>query len=760
MPTQFAKGVTSLVVVGEAPGFQETARGRPFTGPSGRVIKEVLQHHEFGDHEVTYTNVCLCRPIDNATPPKTAINACRTRLLAEIAETGAKDVLALGATAAASLVDSTQKITTLRTGPPKKPTRVLEGIVDRVVATWHPAYCLRNADAFPSLVSDVAKLRDSNNEPWSEPNYRATDDPAVALELIAELRDRTGPIVIDIEVGIDKDTGFGHPNEYDLLCVGFAYSRTEAIVLGSGALCDPRVRDGLRELLAWKELIAHNGKFDLAGLYSTFGGLKLWFDTMLASYVLDERPGGHALKILGVEKLGTPKWDEEIKKYIPRGGNYADIPRPILYKYNALDVCATWALYELFSSALGRSRPWPYTQWPERTLRDVHDFLVAASNELMYLELNGITVDLPYNFELGSSYAETMRELEGKINALVGYEINPRSPKQLQAYFESVGVYLPSTDRDTLAAALPRLGANPSGGVVSTLLQYRKIAKLDSTYVRGIQRRVYRGRVFTTYLLHGSTSGRLASRNPNLQNVARDKAIRRQFVASKPDRVLIQADYKQAEGRVICTLAQDEYLRSIFTDAEQDIFDQMSDQLYGPGRWGKEERVRTKAFFYGLSYGREAASIAAEYKMSFSAATRLMNDFMALIPETVAWQADVKRTVLSNGELVTPFGRRRRFHLITNQNKGEVLREALSYLPQSTASDICLSALIRLRPMLKGLGFIRLTIHDALVVETPESNRDQVSEMLKTVMVDCGRDFTDYVPFAVDLSYGRSWGEL
>lgn len=763
VPTQFSKNPTKVVVVGEAPGFHETARRKPFMGPSGRLIKEVLRHHAIDLEDVTFTNVCLCRPPGNATPPKAAINACRGRLLGEIDATGAEDVLALGATAAAVLVDDSGSISTLRLGPARKPTRSLDGSsVTRVVPTWHPAYCLRTADAFPALVSDVGKLRSKHHEPWREPEYSATDDPAVARRLIDHLRGGEGSLVVDIEVGIEKDTGFDHPNEYDLLCVGLANSKEHAFVLGSGALADPDVRNGLRELLARKKLVAHNGKFDLAGLYPYLGALRLNGDTMLASYTLDERPGIHGLKILSVEKLGAPKWDDEIKQYIPRGGNYADIPRPVLYKYNAMDVCATWALDEMFEEALDRPRPWPYPDRQERTLRDAYNHMVAASNELMYLELNGITVDIPYNFQLGEMYAKQIGEVEERINGIIGYAINPRSPKQLKDYFESVGLKLPSTDRDTIEYALGRMESETEPArVMSALLDHRRLAKLDSTYVRGIRKRVYRGRVFTTYLLHGTTSGRLASRNPNLQNVVRNKAIKRQFVASANDRILIHCDYKQAEARVMATLARDEYLRSVLSSADVDIFDDLCNQIYGPGNWRKEvERVRIKAFFYGLAYGREAPSIAAEFGMPLNEAYRLQQDFLGLIPGIVAWQNETKQTVMRDNELVTPFGRRRRFHLITDQNKGEVLREALSFLPQSTASDICLSALTRLRPMLKGLGFIRLTIHDALIAEAPEGNRDQVSEMLQTVMVDCGRDFTDYVPFPVDVSYGKSWGDL
>jgi DNA polymerase-1 len=224
--------------------------------------------------------------------------------------------------------------------------------------------------------------------------------------------------------------------------------------------------------------------------------------------------------------------------------------------------------------------------------------------------------------------------------------------------------------------------------------------------------------------------------------------------------VLIQADYKQVEGRVIATLAQDEYLREVFSDPTIDIFDNLSDQLYGVGRWAKEERIRTKAFFYGLSYGRQGYSIAKEYRVSPADAKRRLRTFMNLIPATARWQQETQRRVLNGEDLVTHFGRRRRFWLITEENKQDVLNEALSFLPQSTASDICLGAFVRLRPMLRGLGWIRLTIHDALVVECPDRNLEEVSTLLTEVMVSEAVKFTNYVPFTVDLTYGKTWGDL
>lgn len=772
-----------LVVIGEAPGWQEAQYGRPFVGPSGQLLDQVLNHYGYDRSEVMYTNVCLCRPESNATPPKAAIAACRPRLVQEIVESGVQDIVALGGTAADAVTEGGGQITKLRVGPPKPAARDLSGTSNgsstRVVATWHPAYCLRTSDAFPAFVADLGKLKDPDRPAWQPPTwkyYDEVDQAAAVIDQLLQWQDahRDYRLVVDIEVGIDKDQSFDHPNEFDLLCVGISYTKGKAVVIGYDPCHDKSVLEKLKQLFRRSKIIAHNGKFDLAGLYPHLGPLELWFDTMLASYALSEVPGGHGLKVLGVEKLGTPEWESEIRKFIPRGGNYGDVPRPILYKYNAYDVAVTWDLYELFEAALDDvPDDWPYETKP-RSLRDVHDFMVAASNQLMFLELNGITIDRVYQQHLRYKFDERLGEIERQLDLIISdgrtnesgepaVTINPRSPKQIKEYLSEQGVLVESTNQATLESIIDRNkdSEEPVIEFIRTLLKHRRQQKLSSTYVEGIRKRMYRGRVYTTYLLHGTTSGRTASRNPNLQNIVRDREIRQQFTVSKPENVFCHGDFRQAEGRVICTLAGDEYLREVFSDPEVDLFNALSDQLYGKGNWRKEvERIRTKAFFYGLGYGREAYSIAQEYGLSVSEANRRLEEFMGLIPATARWQQNVQQRVLEGKDLITPFGRRRRFWLITDQNRKDVLKEALSFLPQSTASDINLDALTHLRPRLRGLGFIRLTIHDALVVECHEDRKEEVAAIMREEMEAAGRRFTDYVPFPVDVTFGKHWGEL
>lgn len=740
-----------LAVIGEAPGAYEAARGIPFTGPSGRLLDQVLEHHGFQRSEVMVTNVCLCRPQNNDDPPKAAIAACKPRLDAELAAAGVTQILAVGGTAASSLIDPKKKISKLRIGPPKP---YIENPEVQVVASWHPAYCLRSPDSFPSLVSDASKLRGKSYPIWNPPRYRVFDTKEVSLTAIERLWLVDGPLVIDIETGFDKDEAFDHPNHYELLCIGISYGVGKVVVFGTNALKDSEVQVKLGQLLRSKKVVGHNIKSDLAGLYPIFGRIEADGDTMLQSYCQDERPGLHGLEKLGIEILGTPNWKENFRRLVPPKGTYADAPRKKLYEYNASDVSVTRDLWDFFNSRMNERE------------QEQHAFLVRASNIIVNLEMAGITFDIEYSHELQEMFEKELYELEVEISNTTGRNLNPRSPQQITRWFAEQGYILASTDKDTMEALLARSSISDTiRKFIEQLLLHRRRAKLCGTYVKGFQKRIYNGKVYTTYTLHGTTSGRTASRNPNLQNVVRDKRIKNQFTVEHAGNVFIQLDYKQAEGRVITTLAQDDYLAAIFRDPERDIFNELCNDIYGVGQWDKENRVSMKSIFYGNAYGRGVNAIALELQQQGSSITieetrDLMRRFNEQIASVITWQNSVKQRVLSGEDLTTPFGRKRSFWLITDQNRSDVLNEALSFLPQSIASDICLTALIQLQQRLHGLATIRLTIHDALVLECAKVDADRVIAMAKEEMIAAGKAFTDYVPFAVDVSMGSRWSEL
>ena len=751
VPTQNSHPTAKLAVIGEAPGAYEAARGIPFTGPSGRLLDQVLKHHGYERSEIMVTNVCLCRPENNDDPPKAAVAACKPRLDAEIAASGVAAIIAVGGTAASALIDPKRKISKLRVGPAKP---YIEDDRINVVATWHPAYCLRAPDAFPSFVSDLSKLKAKENVPWIEPNYRAFEDGSVILQAINRLYTMEDPIAIDIECGVEKDISYVHPDQYNLLCVGISYAAGKAVVFGGSGLHESTVQIALGRYLRQRQIIAHNGKFDLAGLYPILGSLELWFDTMLASYCIDERPGLHSLENLSIENLSSPNWKGDIQKYLLRGHkDYSDIPKPVLYKYNAIDTCNTRNLWELFRRKMGPG---------SRELAE-HTFLVKASNALMNLERAGINFDSDYSEDLGKEFEKELFDLELEISRITGKNLNPRSPQQVTRYLAENGVIVTTTEADVLEQLLEReVGVSD---FIKKLLLHRRRTKLYGTYVKGFRKRLYHDKIYTTYTLHGTTSGRLASKNPNMQNIVRDKRIKHQFTVENEHNVFVHADYKQAEGRVITTLAHDEYLRSIFLDETRDIFDELCNDIYGVGKWVKENRVSMKSIFYGNAYGRGVNAIALELQQQGSSITveetrTLMREFNNLISSVIAWQASIKHKVLSGEDLTTPFGRKRSFWLITEQNKSEVLNEALSFLPQSIASDICLSALIQLQPRLQGLATTRLSIHDAIIFECKEIDVEEVESIAREEMVASGLRFTDYVPFAIDISTGKRWSEL
>lgn len=747
VPTQNLKPRSKIAVVGEAPGAHEARDGIPFTGPSGQLLEQVLTHHGYYRENIMISNMTLCRSVDstgaNVDPPKTALAACAPRLAAELDAGEVEKILAVGGVAATNLINTKKTITNLRIGGPK-PFKYNEEI--EVVATWHPAYCLRAPDNFPNFVDDVAKLRNWKDKlPYPEPKYWVFDTEEKAKLAIERLMTVDGPLVIDIESGIDKDNDVVHPDNYELLCLGVCFAKGKAAIFPGNIVI--ALWESIRKLLRSKPIIAHNGKFDLGGLYPILGDLDLAGDTMLMSYSQNERPGHHGLKKLSIEKLNAPDYEETIRQYVPRGGNYADIPRHILYKYNAYDVACTWDLYYMFSADM------------DDRAHQVHNFLITASNAVRQLERAGIFFDTEYNEKLAKEFTSELFDLELELADVANRPINPRSWQQIQRFLTDNGVVVSSTEADVLEEVLPYLTGHVQQ-FIGKLLVHRKRAKVFGTYIKGMAKRVHEGKVYTTFSLHGTTSGRLASRNPNLQNIIRDKRIKRQFIVENKGNIFIQVDYSQLEGRVITALAQDEYLRGIFSDPERDLFNELTTSVYGPGHLDNETRVKIKSVFYGNAYGRGPTAIAQELGIPEKEARDLVRNFKEVIPATIAWQASIKHKVLSGEDLITPFGRRRSFYLITDQNKHDIINEALSFLPQSIASDICVTALIELRHQLSGLATIRLTVHDALYFECSRENQEQVVSIASKAMVDAGLAFTDYLPFAVDVKTGTDLGYL
>jgi DNA polymerase-1 len=598
-----------------------------------------------------------------------------------------------------------------------------------------------------------------------------------------------GPFSVDIETGFEKDETDFHADQRPLLCIGVCYELGKVVVFGKNVMTDSRVMENLALLFRDKPLTMHYGKSDVAGMYPIMGATNLRHDTLLKHYSLDERTGGHKLETLGIELLGVPAWKQMVKPYLAKGKekNFADIPEDVLYPYNAIDCDVTYRLNLMFSKQL-----------EEQGRTKLPNFLVRASNELVYPEMDGIGFDMPYSIKLSEEYQEALKANEVKINELLNnpqvqvevvdeegqkqyplVNLNPRSPKQLLELFGQRGWKIPveKSKQTTAAPALQRgleLGWYDTDqtalNFLELLFENRKITKDDGTFCRGLQKQAVKladgsYRIHTTYTLHVATTGRLSSKSPNLQNVKDDKKIRRQFIATDGN-LLLQGDYSQVEGRVIAVLSGDQYLCDLFRNTERDIFDELSVGMYG--RLLKDKRRLLKTFFYGLSYGRTAHGIANGFGMDIKYASDQLEQFKKLIPGVIEWQEETWQKVQDQGYLETTFGRRRHFPLITNRNKDDVRNEALAFVPQSTASDICLTAFTHLRPALEEAFDeevrIRLTIHDAIVTEGPRGLEGEMQQMMEGLMTASGnvwaRGQDSDIPFQVAFKSGTSWDQL
>lgn len=236
--------------------------------------------------------------------------------------------------------------------------------------------------------------------------------------------------------------------------------------------------------------------------------------------------------------------------------------------------------------------------------------------------------------------------------------------------------------------------------------------------------------------------------------------------------MLVQVDLSQAELRVMAALSGDKWMLAALKEGQGDFFDMHMMPICFPGVVPKdavekkELRTTVKTIQYGLAFGREARAIALELGIKVYEAQAIIDNYLAGAPEFAQWRIDVKAAATDPAKrdfLTSPFGRKFQSEVITHRNKNNVEREALSFLPQSTASDICLATAIRVHPTIKRMGgHIVALVHDAIIVEVPTVELgEQIGQFIQREFRITGEAvFGDIVPFLSEYSVARSWGEL
>jgi DNA polymerase-1 len=533
-------------------------------------------------------------------------------------------------------------------------------------------------------------------------------------------------------------------------------------IRAAGVACIPEaaVKQRLAQLLEDPSvrIVAQNAKYDYK-VMRRWGvrPANLHFDTMVAAWVLDSDQVSYGLDVMAETRLGyrTTAYSE----LVPKGQTLADLPIQQVTDYSGEDADLTLRLYRVLEAELRAQGLAPLFSSVEMPLIEV----------LAEMELAGIRILSP---ELAAYSREMERDLariEEEIYALCGRKFNIASTKQLQEILFTWRKLTPvkktktgfSTDMDVLEV----LAAQDP--VPEKILAHRKLSKLKSTYVDALPLLVNEqtGRLHTHYVQTGTTTGRLSSKDPNLQNIPvreeEGRRIRAAFVPAAGMR-FVSADYAQIELAVMAYLSKDPILLEAFREG-RDIHRQTASLIFGAaeGEVTPEQRRVGKTINFGVIYGQTAYGLSQALKIGKADAERFIRTYFQRYEGVDRFLRETIRRAEETGYVETLLGRRRKVNAIRSQNKTEksaAERVAVNSPIQGTAADLVKLAMTALYNRLKREGLasrILLQVHDEIILESPGEEAQAVAGIVREVME---RVTEHAIPLKVHCEIGDSWG--
>ncbi len=483
-------------------------------------------------------------------------------------------------------------------------------------------------------------------------------------------------------------------------------------------------------------------------------------DTLLQSYVLESHKP-HDMDDLAERHLSikTISYDDVTGKGAGRIG-FEQVSLESATAYAAEDADITLRLHQTL---------YPQVAADEKLLHIYRDVELPVMPVLQSIERNGVLLDTRLLAELSGEFGAKMVAIEARAHAQAGQPFNLSSPKQIQEIlFEKQGLKpvkktptgQPSTDEDSLEQLaldhpLPKL-----------ILEYRSLAKLKSTYSDKLPGMINpdTGRVHTNYGQAIAVTGRLSSSDPNLQNIpvrtAEGRRIREAFIAP-PGCVILSADYSQIELRIMAHISQDDSLLKAFA-AGEDIHRATAAEIFGstPDAVSSEQRRYAKVINFGLIYGMSAFGLARQLGVERSAAAQYMERYFARYPGVDAYMKDTREKARNQGYVETVFGRRLWLPEIRSSNQARrqgAERAAINAPMQGTAADLIKMAMIAVDRWLtreKLATRLIMQVHDELVLEVPDAERDIVKQQLPGWMNGVAKLA---VPLLVELGEGPNW---
>ncbi|HUO54185.1 MAG TPA: DNA polymerase I, partial [Rhodoblastus sp.] len=513
--------------------------------------------------------------------------------------------------------------------------------------------------------------------------------------------------------------------------------------------------------------IAQNVKYDWLVLAQHGIEVAPTDDTMLASYALDAGLNGHGMDELSLKWLGhRPIPFSEVAGQGKSFIGFARAPLDKATDYSAEDADVTLRLWQVLRPRLTAEGMTNVYETLERPMAVV----------LARMERRGICVDRAILSRLAGEFAQDMARLEAEVQELAGEAFNLGSPKQLgDILFGKFG--LPGGKKtatgawSTSASVLDDL-AEQGNELAARVLDWRQVQKLRSTYAEALPRFVnpQTQRVHTSYALAATSTGRLSSSEPNLQNIpVRNEAgrkIRRAFVAS-PGKKLISADYSQIELRLLAHVADIPQLKQAFAEGK-DIHAMTASEIFGVPIEGMpaEIRRRAKAINFGIVYGISAFGLANQLGISREEAGAFIKLYFERFPGIRAYMDKTKKLVRDQSYVTTLFGRKCHYPRIASSNASERAfneRAAINAPLQGSAADIIRRAMIRMDAALDQARLraqMLLQVHDELVFEAPESEVEATIKLVRKVMEEAALPAIQLdVPLLVEAQAADNWDE-
>jgi uracil-DNA glycosylase family 4 len=763
-----------LLIVGEAPGYEEEISGVPFCGSSGRLLNDMLSSCGIERSAVYTTNVIKIRPPNNnfdafyddgrkRKQPSAFLQESIENLKDEIRAVKPNAILALGNEALRAL--------TGYHSVEKWRGSIIPTPLGKVIPSYHPTYILRIYQDRVIAELDIRRAIAQSSFPQHIPrayDFLLSPTKQQVLEALDYFRSIRKPVAFDIET-----TG------RTVRCLGLANSPTRAIcipfltlthqnTLPTGVIFDPKVNASGGEYHYWTESdeaeilkalseffrdektpkLAHNYPFDATRLMREMGlhCRGLFMDTMVAQHTLyPELPKG--LDFLA--SIYTP---------VPYYSDYSASSDVSTWTYNCYDVVVTYESHEVLYRELQEAGLWDFYE----------NHQIPVLHAITRAQNKGNEIDQSLREKLIITTKQTIESTEQEILRSTGLKVNTKSPKQMQELLYQHLKMKPVIDRKTKnittnAEALRSLKKKypQHHEILGQISRCNKARDFISKFLMAELN--IDGRLETSYNLTGTVNGRLSSSatlfdgGANLQNIPRGEA-RRTFIAGRQN-VMVKVDLSQAEARVVAWTAPIPFLVERFQDPKFDIHRWNASNIFKvpESEVTKDQRNVGKPGVHGGNYGMGEGAAAALYDCPKEVAKASIEAYRNALPELISWWAEIQQTIQQTRTLTTPFGRRRMFFGRLDE---DLYRSAYSFIPQAVVADDINRAFALGEYVLHDLQFApKLQIHDEIVWVGPLAKLHLALPRIKTLMEPPIIFPRVDVPLVIptDVSFGPNW---